>query len=168
MNSITWDPHFLLVDKLDKAIILQAFRSKELNQQCNGESVNKARAFGKGPMILQAFRSKELDWQHNGELVNKARAFWKGLSIADIICYFCNKKRHTTHNCAALKAKLNREKEDWGCKSDCRANTISNELAGDSKTLVIGVVILQTYVPSRGSKEERIGIPLLAWPNIYR
>ena len=34
----------LLVDKLDKAMILQAFRSKELNQQHNTESVNKARA----------------------------------------------------------------------------------------------------------------------------
>jgi len=45
---------------------------------------------------------------------------------------------------------------------------MSDELSGDPKTLVIGVVILQTYIPSRGSKEERIGIPLLAWPNIYR
>ena len=50
----------LLVDKLDKAMILQAFRSEELNRQRNAESVNKARAFGKGPIILQAFRCYEL------------------------------------------------------------------------------------------------------------
>ena len=66
----------LLVDKLDKAMILQAFRSEELNQQCNGELVNKARAFGK-------------------------RA-----SIADITCYFSKKKGHTTYNCTALKVVL--------------------------------------------------------------
>ena len=71
----------LLVDNLDKAMILQAFRSEELNRQRNAESVNKARAFG------------------------------KGASIADITCYFCKKKGHTTHNCAALKAKLDRVKK---------------------------------------------------------
>jgi len=76
----------LLVDKLDKAMILQAFRSKELNQQHNAESVNKARAFG------------------------------KGASIADITCYICKKKRHTTHNCAALKAKLEKKKKAEGAK----------------------------------------------------
>src|ERR671929_620035 len=38
----------LLVDKLDKATILQAFRSEELNRQRSGEMVNRARAFGKG------------------------------------------------------------------------------------------------------------------------
>jgi len=45
---------------------------------------------------------------------------------------------------------------------------MSDKLAGDPKTLVIGVVILQTYVPSSGSTEERIEITLLAWPNLYR
>ena len=62
-------------------------------------------------MILQAFRSEELNRQHNGESVNKTRTFEKGAFIADITCYFCKKKRHTTHNCAALKVKLEREKK---------------------------------------------------------
>ena len=67
-------------------------------------------------MILQAFRSKELNRQRNAESVNKARAFRKGASIADITYYFCKKKRHTTHNCAALKAKLEREKKAESAK----------------------------------------------------
>ena len=77
----------LLVDKLDKAMTLQAFRSKELNRQCNAELVNKARAFG------------------------------KGASIADITCYFCKKKGHTTHNCAAL---IGEGKVSWGCQKGRR------------------------------------------------
>lgn len=36
----------LLIDKLDKATILQAFRSEELNHQCQTESVNMARRSG--------------------------------------------------------------------------------------------------------------------------
>jgi len=54
-------------------------------------------------MILQAFMSEELNWQRNAELVNKARAFGKGASIADITCYFCKEKGHTTHNCAKVQ-----------------------------------------------------------------
>ena len=40
------------MDKLDKAMILQAFKSEEFNRQRNTESVNKARAFGKGSTNL--------------------------------------------------------------------------------------------------------------------
>src|ERR1700761_3128931 len=37
----------LLMDKLDKTVILQAFRSEELNCQRQTEVVNRAKAFGK-------------------------------------------------------------------------------------------------------------------------
>ena len=57
----------LLVDKLDKAMILQAFRSEELNRQRNAESVNKATAFRKG-----------------------------STNLADVLCYYCKKKGHTS------------------------------------------------------------------------
>ena len=77
----------LLVDKLDKAMILQAFKSEELNRQRYAESVNKARAFGK--------------WSTN---------------IGDVLCYYCKKKGHTTHNCPPLKAKLEKEKKADGAK----------------------------------------------------
>ena len=56
----------LLVDKLNKGMILQEFRSEELNRQWNAESVNKARAFG------------------------------KGATLAEILCYYCKKKGHTS------------------------------------------------------------------------
>ena len=57
--------------------------------------------------------------------------------------------------------------EQTSCKGDRRANTTSDELAGDPKGFSHYVVMLNTCIPSRGSKEERIRIPLLAWPNIH-
>ena len=96
----------LLVDKLDKAMILQAFRSEELNRQRNAESVNKARAFG------------------------------KGASIADITCYFCKKKGHTTHNCPALKAKLERKKKAEDAKKAEREKAAAvTEFAGQASAV---------------------------------
>ena len=53
------------------------------------------------------------------------------------------------------------------CKGDRRVNTMSDELAGDPKRFSHYAVMLNTYISSRGSKEERIRIPLLAWPNIH-
>ena len=47
------------------------------------------------------------------------------------------------------------------------ANAASDGLAGDPKGFSHCVVMLNTCIPSRGSKEERIRIPLLAVPNIY-
>ncbi len=74
----------LLVDKLDKAMILQAFRSEELNRQRNTESVNRAKAFG------------------------------KGATLAEILCYYCKKKGHIARNCPSLKAKQEQEKKAGG------------------------------------------------------
>ena len=52
-------------------------------------------------------------------------------------------------------------------RATAMANAASNGLAGDPKWFSHCVVMLNTCVPSRGSKEERIRIPLLAVPNIY-
>ena len=46
-------------------------------------------------------------------------------------------------------------------------NAASDRLAGDPKMFSHYVVMLNTCIPSRGSKEEKIRIPLLAVPNIY-
>ena len=58
----------LLMDKLDKTVILQAFRSEELNRQRQTEVVNRAKAFGK-------------------------RGFSK-VSKENDTCYICKKKGH--------------------------------------------------------------------------
>ena len=52
-------------------------------------------------------------------------------------------------------------------RATAMANAASDGLAGDPKGFSHCVVILNTCVPSRGSKEERIRVPLLAVPNIY-
>ena len=52
-------------------------------------------------------------------------------------------------------------------RATAMANAASDGLAGDPKKFSHCVVMLNTCVPSRRSKEERIRIPLLAVPNIY-
>ena len=54
-----------------------------------------------------------------------------------------------------------------GVRATAMANAASDGLAGDPKWFSHCVVMLNTCIPSRGSKEKRIGIPLLEVPNIY-
>jgi hypothetical protein len=95
----------LLVDKLDKAMILQAFRSEELNRQRNNESVNRAGVMGNGG--------------RNG----------KKLSLADILCYYCKEKGHISRNCPALKNKQDRERKAGGSGSAEGAKKAEGEKA---------------------------------------
>ena len=41
-----------------------------------------------------------------------------------------------------------------GCKGNHRANTMSDELAGDPKRFSHYAVMLNTYIPSRGPKRK--------------
>ena len=76
----------LLMDKLDKTVILQAFRSEELNRQRSVvESVNRARAFGRG-----------------GAYSDKGRQ--------DSTCNFCREPGHWKSSCPKLKAKIEQAK----------------------------------------------------------
>ena len=108
----------LLVDKLDKAMILQAFRSEELNRQRNVELVNKARAFGKG-----------------------------STNLADVLCYYCKKKGHTTHNCPPLKAKLEKEKKAEGAKkTEGEKAAAVAEFAGQASVKYVMVTCPSIYI----------------------
>ena len=70
--------NLLLVEKLDKAMILQAFRSEELNRQ-------------RGAQVA--------------EMLNKVQAMRRGgRSFADTICFFCQNKGHMKQNCSKFKA----------------------------------------------------------------
>jgi len=69
----------LLAEKLDKATILQAFRSEELNRHRNNNPT---------------------------ESLNKAQAFRKGMNMAEVICFFCKNKGHTKRDCRKFKAWL--------------------------------------------------------------
>jgi len=74
--------NLLLADKLDKGVILQAFRSEELNRQRNagaGESLNKVQ--------VQGYKGKKRP-------------------LAEILCYLCKKLGHTQYYCPLLKQKL--------------------------------------------------------------
>ena len=80
----------LLMDKMDKDVILQAFRSEEQNRQRHTETVNQAKANGQ-----KGSRSSKTPLK------------------ADTHCYFCKKKGHWTDTCPELKElkELKREKD---------------------------------------------------------
>ena len=76
----------LLVDKLDKATIFEAFRSVELNRQREAESVNMAKGnAGKGK---KGWQSKD-----KGE----------GKNSDNRTCFVCQKKGHWAKNCPEVK-----------------------------------------------------------------
>ena len=85
----------LLMDKLDKNVILQAFRSEELNRQRQTETVNLAKANG-----------------HRGSRSSKAPL------KADSTCYFCKKKGHWADNCNELKELKDMKKEREKSRSE--------------------------------------------------
>jgi hypothetical protein len=73
--------NLLLVEKLDKAMILQAFRSKEQNCQQGAlaaESLNKAQGFKCG--------------------VGHGQDLW------EVICFFCENKGHLKQDCPKFKS----------------------------------------------------------------
>ena len=60
-------------------------------------------------MILQVFRSEELNRQRNNnptKSLNKVQVFRKGMNLAEIVCFFCKLKGHTKRDCRKFKAWL--------------------------------------------------------------
>ena len=74
---------------------------------------------------------------NNAELVNKARAFGKGsTNLADVFCYYCKKKGHTTHNCPPLKAKLEKKKKAEGAnKTEGEKTAAITKFAGQTSAI---------------------------------
>src|SRR4051812_679041 len=84
----------LLLDKLDKSVIIQAFRSEELNRQrqLGGESLNQAKAGGNG------YKGKKP--YNGGNRPQEDRD----------TCRYCKEKGHWIHNCPEIaKKKRNTE-----------------------------------------------------------
>ena len=53
-------------------------------------------------------------------------------------------------------------------RATAMANTASNRLAGDPKRFSYYVVILNTCIPNRGSKEERIiKLAIVVWASAW-
>ena len=97
----------LLVDNLDKAKVLQAFRSEELNRQrSTTEQLNRARAFGNGG---------------NG---NRGG----GHSNNDV-CHFCKLPGHWKHNCPKLKAKLEAERKRAAGSKGAKKTEVGEKVA---------------------------------------
>ena len=89
----------LLVDKLDKTTILQAFRSDELNRQRQGESVNMAKGSGdKGKRVWNS-RNKGGDQRWRGESRNE-----------NMLCFLCEKTGHWVQNCPEVKELKDKRK----------------------------------------------------------
>src|SRR5271169_105409 len=82
----------LLVDKLDKATILQAFRSEELNRQRQAESVNFAKSTGGKSQKPWGSRDKAEGQKKSWENKNE-----------NTTCFFCGKKGHWVQKCPEVK-----------------------------------------------------------------
>jgi transposase InsO family protein len=74
----------LLMPKLDKATILQAFRSEELNRQRQIESLNSAKAGG----------AKK--WEKRPQKTSTTKS----------TCFYCKKEGHWVQDCLKLKEKI--------------------------------------------------------------
>ena len=100
----------LLMDKLDKSVIMQAFRSEELHRQRQlgqGESLNQAKAGGgKGKM-----NTGKKDPSKDGT------------------CYYCKETGHWRSDCPSLKAKKLREES---------AKKAEGEKAAVTELVVVG------------------------------
>src|SRR6267378_4252897 len=75
----------LLIDKLDKSVIMQAFRSEEQNRQRHVVNLNQAKAGGAGRK-----------WQSNNG--NKYKK-----DLKDMQCFICQQYGHLSHNCPLVK-----------------------------------------------------------------
>ena len=84
----------LLMDKLDKSVIMQAFRSEEQNRQRHVESLNQAKAGGAGGRWN---RSGNGYGNGNGN-GNKYKKDWKNVQ-----CYICQQLGHMSHLCPLVK-----------------------------------------------------------------
>jgi hypothetical protein len=94
----------LLVDKLDKATILQAFRSDELNRQRQGEAVNMAKG-GKGK---KPWNSKDKTEDKKGGTEDKNRK---------PNCFLCGKEGHWVQKCPeVIELKEKRNNGSGGAK----------------------------------------------------
>ena len=112
----------LLVDKLNKTTILQAFRSDELNRQRQAESVNMAKGHGgKG----------QKPW--NGQKKTGDNKTF----LENVICFLCGKKGHFVHKCPDFKdLKAKRDANAEGAKkTDVEKAAAVTEFAGQASTV---------------------------------
>ena len=78
----------LLMDKLDKSVIIQAFRSEEQNRHRQVENLNQAKAGGTGGR-----------WQNNNG--TKFKKNFK--DFKDVLCFICQQHGHYSHMCPLVK-----------------------------------------------------------------
>jgi hypothetical protein len=115
----------LLVDKLDKATILQAFRSEELNRQRQAESVNMVKGSGgksQKPWVSKdRFEGQKRTWDNK----------------ADYICFWCSKKGHWVHKCPDLRdLKAKKDAHSEGAKmTEVEKAAAVTEFAGQASAV---------------------------------
>ena len=116
----------LLMDKLDKTIILQAFRSDELNRQRQAESVNLAKGNGGKGQKPWIAKDKGEGQKRSGE--NKAE---------NTTCFLCGKKGHWIHKCPEFKdLKAKRDANAEGArKTEVEKAAVVTEFAGQASAV---------------------------------
>jgi len=99
----------LLMDKLDKNVILQAFRSEELNRQRQTETVNHAKAYGKKGSRASKIPSKP--------------------------CFVCKKEGHWSDKCPELKELRDFKSKTEGASKAAEKAEAVTEFAGQASAV---------------------------------
>jgi hypothetical protein len=110
----------LLKDKLEKATILQAFRSEELNRHhhnTQAESLNQAKAGGKGGYKgKNHFKKPQKDW-------------------SQVICFICHKLGHMSHNCPTIQDRKVARGSESAKKAEGEKAAVVTEFAGKASAV---------------------------------
>ena len=110
----------LLLDKLDKTTILQAFRSEELNRQRQAESVNLAKGSGgrnqKQGVTKDRAEGQRKPWENRAE---------------NSICALCGKKGHWIQKCPELK-DVKAKRDEGVKKAEVEKAAAVTEFAGQA------------------------------------
>ena len=126
----------LLKDELDKSIILNAFRSDELNCQrhTQAESLNQAKAGGKRGYKGKGRFQKQHKEHKEPKEHKKYKEYKEFKDMSQVLCFICQELGHMSHNCPRVQdRKVARRSED--AKKTERKKAAVMEFAGQTSAI---------------------------------
>ena len=152
----------LLIDKLDKATILQAFRSEELNRQRQAESVNLARGNGGKSQKPWVYKDKAEGQKRTGEY-----------KAENSICFWCSKKGHWVQKCPDLRdLKAKRDGNAEGArKTEVEKAAAVTEFAGQASPVsdfMVNFTSSNTYQWNTDTGATSTMTPHKSWIRNYK
>ena len=112
----------LLKDELDKAMILQAFRSEELNRHrhTQAESLNQAKAGGRG------------GYRGNNRFKRQHKEY---KDYSQVLCFICQELGHMSHNCPTIQDRKVARGSEGAKKAEGEKAAAVTEFAGKASAV---------------------------------